>query len=121
MNYNFNKITDRHGSNSIKTDLAVARGKPADVLSLWVADMDFPTAPAILEALHKKIDHGIFGYSCLDESFHSALSNWMKNEHNFTFERRELVTTPGVVFALASAIKAYTKEGESVLIQTPVY
>lgn len=121
MSFDFNTVTDRHNTNSIKTDLAVVRGKPADVLSLWVADMDFPTSPAILEALHNKIDHGIFGYSCLDESFHSALANWMKNEHNFTFERRELVTTPGVVFALASAIKAFTKEGESVLIQTPVY
>ena len=121
MEYNFNNVIDRHGTNSIKTDLAVARGKPADVLSLWVADMDFPTSPAILEALHNKIDHGIFGYSCLDESFHTALANWMKNEHNFTFDRRELVTTPGVVFGLASAIKAFTKEGESVLIQTPVY
>ena len=121
MEYNFNNVIDRHGTNSIKTDLAVARGKPADVLSLWVADMDFPTSPAILEALQNKIDHGIFGYSCLDESFHTALANWMKNEHNFTFERRELVTTPGVVFGLASAIKAFTKEGESVLIQTPVY
>jgi len=121
MEYNFNNVIDRHGTNSIKTDLAVARGKPADVLSLWVADMDFPTSPAILEALHNKIDHGIFGYSCLDESFYSALANWMKNEHNFTFDRRELVTTPGVVFGLASAIKAFTKEGESVLIQTPVY
>ena len=121
MEYNFNNVIDRHGTNSIKTDLAVARGKPADVLSLWVADMDFPTSPAILEALHNKIDHGIFGYSCLDESFHTALANWMKNEHNFTYERRELVTTPGVVFGLASAIKAFTKEGESVLIQTPVY
>lgn len=121
MSFDFNTVTDRHNTNSIKTDLAVVRGKPADVLSLWVADMDFPTSPAILEALHNKIDHGIFGYSCLDESFHSALTNWMKNEHNFTFERRELVTTPGVVFALASAIKAFTKEGESVLIQTPVY
>ena len=121
MSYNFNTVTDRHGSNCIKTDLAVVRGKPADVLSLWVADMDFPTSPVILEALHKKVDHGIFGYSCLDESFHTALVKWMKNEHNFTFDRRELVTTPGVVFALASAIKAFTKEGESVLIQTPVY
>ena len=121
MNYDFNKITDRHGTNSIKTDLAVIRGKPADVLSLWVADMDFPTAPAILEALHNKVDHGIFGYSCLDESFHTALANWMKNEHNFTYDRHDLVTTPGVVFALVSAIKAFTKEGESVLIQTPVY
>ena len=121
MSYDFNHITDRHNTNAVKLDLAVARGKPADVLSLWVADMDFPTSPAILEALHKKIDHGIFGYSCMDETFHTALANWMKNEHNFTFERRELVTTPGVVFATACAIKAFTKEGESVLIQTPVY
>lgn len=121
MSYDFNHITDRHGTNAVKLDLAVARGKPADVLSLWVADMDFPTSPAILEALHNKINHGIFGYSCLDEPFHKALADWMKNEHNFTFDRRELVTTPGVVFAIASAIKAFTKEGESVLIQTPVY
>ncbi|MCR4955018.1 MAG: pyridoxal phosphate-dependent aminotransferase [Treponema sp.] len=121
MSYDFNQITERHGTNCIKTDLALARGKPADVLSLWVADMDFPTSPAILQALHNKIDHGIFGYSCLDESFHNALSQWMKSEHNFVFDRRELVTTPGVVFALASAIKAFTKEGESVIIQTPVY
>ena len=121
MSYNFNQITDRHNTNACKIDLAVARGKPADVLSLWVADMDFPTAPAILQALHKKIDHGIFGYSCLDEEFHTALASWMKNEHNFTFDRRELVTTPGVVFAISSAIKAFTKEGESVLIQSPVY
>ena len=121
MSFDFNTITDRHNSNACKVDLAVARGKPADVLSLWVADMDFPTCPAILDALHKKIDHGIFGYSCMDEPFHKALSSWMKNEHNFTYERRELVTTPGVVFATASAIKAFTKEGEAVLIQTPVY
>ena len=121
MSYNFNQITDRHNTNACKIDLAVARGKPADVLSLWVADMDFPTAPAILQALHQKIDHGIFGYSCLDEEFHTALASWMKNEHNFTFDRRELVTTPGVVFAISSAIKAFTKEGESVLIQSPVY
>lgn len=121
MSYNFNQIFDRHNTNAVKLDLAVPRGKPADVLSLWVADMDFPTSPAILESLHKKIDHGIFGYSCLDEPFHQALSAWMKNEHNFTFERRELVTTPGVVFAISSAIKAFTQEGESVLIQTPVY
>ena len=121
MSYNFNKITDRRNTGAVKIDLAVARGKPADVLSLWVADMDFPTSPVILEALHKKIDHGIFGYSCPDEAFYNALAAWMKNEHNFTFDRREMVSTPGVVFAIATAIKAYTKEGESVLIQTPVY
>lgn len=121
MKYDFDTVTDRHGSNAIKTDLAVIRGKPADVLSLWVADMDFPTSPAILEAIHKKVDHGIFGYSCLDESFFNSLKNWMQTEHDFSPERHDLVTTPGVVFAIACAIKAFTREGESVIIQTPVY
>ena len=119
--YDFNQVIDRHGTNSIKTDLAVARGKPADVLSLWVADMDFPTSPAILQAIHSKVNHGIFGYSCLDDDFFASLKNWMQTEHNFSPERRELVTTPGVVFGLSCAIKAFTKENEAVIIQTPVY
>ena len=121
MNYDFNTVTDRHNTNAIKTDLALARGKPADVLSLWVADMDFPTAPEILDELHKKIDHGIFGYSCLDDSFFEALADWMQTEHNFTFDRRDVVTTPGVVFAISCAIRACTKENDAVIIQTPVY
>ncbi|MBR4005445.1 MAG: pyridoxal phosphate-dependent aminotransferase [Treponema sp.] len=121
MTYNFDTVIDRHGTNAIKTDLAVIRGKPADVLSLWVADMDFPTSPAILEAIHKKTDHGIFGYSCIDDSFFNSLKNWMQTEHDFSPERNELVTTPGVVFGISCAIRAFTKENESVLIQTPVY
>ena len=121
MKYDFNKITDRHNTNAIKYDLAVARGKPADVLSLWVADMDFPTAPEILDALHAKVNHGIFGYSVPNESFYEAVKNWQKREHDFEVERRWIVTTPGVVFAIATAIKAFTKEGEAVIIQTPVY
>ena len=121
MNYDFNHITDRHCTNAVKLDLALARGKPADVLSLWVADMDFPTAPVILDALHNKVEHGIFGYSCLDQGFHEALKNWMKNEHNFEFDRRSLVTTPGVVFAISCAIHAFTSESDAVIIQTPVY
>lgn len=119
--FDFNTITDRHNTNSIKTDLAVPRGKPEDVLPLWVADMDFPTAPCILEALHKKVDHGIFGYSCTDQNYFESVKNWMKTEHNFEIERKWIVTTPGVVFAIACAIKAFTKENEAVIIQTPVY
>ena len=119
--FDFNKVTDRHNTNSIKTDLAVPRGKPEDVLPLWVADMDFPTAPCILEALHKKVDHGIFGYSCIDQNYFESVKNWMKTEHNFEIERKWIVTTPGVVFAIACAIKAFTKENEAVIIQTPVY
>lgn len=120
MGFSFS-FTDRHNSNAIKTDLAVIRGKPADVLSLWVADMDFPTAPCVLEALHEKVNHGIFGYSCTDQDFFESVKNWMKNEHNYDVERRWIVNTPGVVFAIACAIKAFTQEGEAVIIQTPVY
>ena len=119
--FDFNKVTDRHNTNSIKTDLAVPRGKPQDVLPLWVADMDFPTALCILEALHKKVDHGIFGYSYADQNYFDAVKNWMHIEHNFEIERSWIVTTPGVVFAIACAIKAFTKENEAVIIQTPVY
>ena len=121
MSYDFNTVIDRHGTNCIKTDLAVVRGKPADALSLWVADMDFPTAPEILEALHNKINHGIFGYSCINDAFFASLKNWMQTEHNFLPERSDLVTTPGVVFGIVCAMKAVTKEGDAVLIQTPVY
>ena len=121
MIYDFNTITDRHNTNAIKFDLAVARGKPADVLPLWVADMDFPTAPEILDALRAKVNHGIFGYSVPDERFYEAVKNWQKREHDFDVERRQIVTTPGVVFAIACAIKAFTTEDEGVIIQTPVY
>ncbi|WP_294429440.1 MalY/PatB family protein [uncultured Treponema sp.] len=119
--YDFNKITDRHNTNAIKFDLAVARGKPADVLPLWVADMDFPTSPAIIEALHSKVNHGIFGYSVPDERFYDAVKKWQKTEHDFEINRNWVVTTPGVVFAIATAIRAFTNEGDAVIIQTPVY
>ncbi|MBQ9624439.1 MAG: pyridoxal phosphate-dependent aminotransferase [Treponema sp.] len=119
--YDFNKITDRHNTNAIKFDLALARGKPEDVLSLWVADMDFPTAPEILEALHEKVNHGIFGYSVPGEDFYETVKNWQKTEHDFEIARHWVVTTPGVVFAIACAIKAFTREREAVIIQTPVY
>ena len=121
MTYDFNTITDRRHTNAVKYDLAVARGKPADVLSLWVADMDFPTAPEVLDALHERVSHGIFGYSTPDDRFYEAVIKWQKTEHSFDVERRWIVTTPGVVFGIVSAIRAFTEEGDAVLIQTPVY
>jgi cystathionine beta-lyase len=119
--FSFNDFTERRGTNAIKTDLAAIRGKPEDVLPLWVADMDFPTAPCILDALNKKVSHGIFGYSCTDEKYFSALKNWMKTRHDFEIQRNWIVNTPGVVFAISCAIRAFTSEGDGVLIMTPVY
>lgn len=121
MNYDFDTVTDRKNTNAIKYDLAKKRGKPEDAVSLWIADMDFPTAPCIQKAVAEKAAHGIWGYSRPDNRYYDALKKWYKERHNFEVQNEWVVNTPGVCFALATAVKAFTKEGESVLIQKPVY
>ena len=121
MNYDFDTVTDRKNTNAIKYDLAKKRGKPEDAVSLWVADMDFPAAPCIQKAVAEKAAHGIWGYSRPDNRYYDALKKWYKERHNFEVQNEWVVNTPGVCFALATAIKAFTNEGESVLIQKPVY
>ena len=121
MNYDFDTVTDRKNTNAIKYDLAKKRGKPEDAVSLWIADMDFPTAPCIQKAVAEKASHGIWGYSRPDNRYYDALKKWYKERHNFEVQNEWVVNTPGVCFALATAVKAFTKEGESVLIQKPVY
>ena len=121
MNYDFDTVTDRKNTNAIKYDLAKKRGKPEDAVSLWVADMDFPTAPCIQKAVAEKAAHGIWGYSRPDKRYYDALKKWYKERHNFEVQNEWVVNTPGVCFALSTAVKAFTKEGESVLIQKPVY
>lgn len=121
MNYDFDTVTDRKNTNAIKYDLAKKRGKPEDAVSLWVADMDFPTAPCIQKAVAEKASHGIWGYSRPDNRYYDALKKWYKERHNFEVQNEWVENTPGVCFALATAVKAFTKEGESVLIQKPVY
>ena len=121
MKYDFDKVVDRHGTNCLKYDFAIERGKPADILPLWVADMDFQTAPAILERLEETVKHGIFGYSDGKEGYFAAVQNWYRERFGWETKPEWLVKTPGVVFALAAAVRAYTKEGDGVLLQQPVY
>lgn len=121
MNYDFDTVVNRKNTNAIKYDLAKKRGKPEDAVSLWVADMDFPTAPCIQKAVAEKAAHGIWGYSRPDNRYYDALKKWYKERHNFEVQNEWVVNTPGVCFALATAVKAFTKEDESVLIQKPVY
>ncbi len=120
-NLNFDKMTKRTGTGSLKYDFALERGKPADVLPLWVADMDFPTSSYVTEALEKQVQHGIFGYSDTKEDYFEAIAAWMKKHHDWEVQPEWLIKTPGVVFALAMAIQAYTEPGDAVLIQQPVY
>ncbi len=119
--YDFDTPIERRNTDSLKYDFAVKRGKPADVLPLWVADMDFKTSDKILEAIHRRVDHGIFGYTESGDSYFEAVAEWMKNRHGWDVKQSWLVKTPGVVFALAMAVKAYTQKGDAVLIQQPVY
>lgn len=119
--YNFDKITNRKGTNCLKYDFAVERGKPADVLPLWVADMDFPVSEEISKSLHAAVEHGIYGYTQPKDTYYNAVMNWMERNHNWKTEREWIVKTPGVVFALGAAVKAFTDPGDAILIQNPVY
>ena len=119
--YNFDKIINRKGTNCLKYDYAVERGKPADVLPLWVADMDFTVSEEITKSLHAAVDHGIYGYTQPKDAYYNPITNWMEKNHNWKTKREWIMKTPGVVFALGAAVKAFTKPGDAVLIQNPVY
>lgn len=121
MKFDFDEVIDRKNTDSIKYDFAVQRGKPEGVLPLWVADMDFRTPPCVTEALAAKSRHGVFGYSESGMDYFMAVKNWFERNHAWTIEREWLVKTPGVVFAICTAIRALTSEGEAVMIQQPVY
>lgn len=120
-NINFDKVIERRNTDSLKYDFAARRGMPEDALPLWVADMDFMTSKRILDAAEERVRHGIFGYTESREEYFEAVAGWMKRRHGWNVQREWLVKTPGVVFALAMAVKAYSKAGDAVLIQQPVY
>lgn len=120
-NLNFDKIIDRRNTRCLKYDFAVERNMPADVLPLWVADMDFETSSYIEDAIIERAKHAIYGYSEVKTPYFDILKKWMQKHHDWDIQRKWLVKTPGVVFALAMAVKAYTELGDAVLIQQPVY
>ncbi len=121
MNGQFDQVIERKGTNSLKYDFAAERGRPEDVLPLWVADMDFKTSPFIVDALQKAAGHGIFGYSESKTGYFDALQSWYAQYFDWKLQSDWLVKTPGVVFAICMAIRALSKEGDSILIQRPVY
>ncbi|MDR2634532.1 MAG: aminotransferase, partial [Clostridiales bacterium] len=121
MLYDFDKITDRRNTNSLKYDCAAERGRPEGLLPLWVADMDFPAPAEVTDALMKTAEHGIFGYSEPNRGYFPLLSARFNEYFGWTPEREWWIQTPGVVFALAEAVKAFTETGDAVIIQQPVY
>lgn len=117
MKFDFDRVFERRGTDSVKWDLS----KDSEVLAMWVADMDFKTAPAIIEALERRAKSGIFGYALPPEKFYEALIGWFKKRHGADIAREWLLYTTGVVPALSAIIRALTSPGDKVLIQEPVY
>ena len=117
MTYNFDEIVPRRGTDSLKWD---ATNDPA-MLPLWVADMDFRAAPFIIEALQRRLDHGIFGYVQVPEAYYLSVINWFSRRHGWSMKREHMLYTTGVIPAIAAILQSITQPGDRVLLQTPVY
>lgn len=117
MEYDFSRPTERRGTDSYKWDSA----PEADIIPLWVADMDFETFPGITEALQRRVAHGIFGYTRVPEAYYEAVCNWFGKHHGWHINREHIIYTSGVVPAVSAVIKALTLPGDQVIVQGPVY
>lgn len=114
--FDFDKITNRRGTLSYKWD-----DTPEGVLPMWVADMDFPTAPAVIDALRKRIDNGCFGYTLVPDEYYTSVVDWFDRRHGWLIDKEKMIYTSGVVPAISAIIKALTIEGDRVIVQTPVF
>ena len=121
MQYNFDELTERTGTNCIKYDATEHFFGKKDVLPLWVADMDFKTPEFILRALRSRMEHDILGYTFRPESSTHSIINWLKTRHNWTIEKEWLHYSPGVVPALAFTVLVYSDPDDEVIVQPPVY
>ena len=117
MKYNFDELVERRGTNCVKWD----ESPSADVIPLWVADMDFRVAPAIQKALQQRVEHGVFGYNIVPESYYEAVISWFRHRHQWEIKRQWILYTTAVVPAMSVVIKALTMPGEKVLILSPAY
>ncbi|MBR4478939.1 MAG: pyridoxal phosphate-dependent aminotransferase [Bacteroidales bacterium] len=122
MMYDFDTIIPRRGTNSIKWDARPPFDADTEgVIPLWVADMDFKAAPFIIDVLRKRVEHGVFGYVCVPDSYYEAVCRWFSGRHGWKVEKDWIIYTTGVVPALSAAVKALSKPGEKVILQSPVY
>jgi cystathionine beta-lyase len=121
MKYNFDEKVKREGTNCIKYDFRKDVFGKEDVLPLWVADMDFKTPDFIIDALRKRLDHEILGYTFRPESYHEAIVNWMQRRHGWTIQKEWISFSPGVVAGLTLAIESFSAPGDEVVLQPPVY
>jgi len=116
MKYNFDEIIDRKNTNAIKWE-----SSSPDILPMWIADMDFKTAPEIIEALQNRISHGVFGYTQTPEHFYISIQKWWKKRYQLAIEKESIIAVSGVIPALSAAIRSLTEKGDQIIIQPPVY
>ena len=119
--YDFNVINDRRNTNSLKFDFAKENNMPEGLVSMWIADMDFMAPESVINALREYVDKGIIGYSDTKDDYYEVVINWFKMHFDWEIKKEWIVKTPGVVIALALAVRAFTEKGEAVIIQPPVY
>ena len=117
--FDFESVVDRRNSGSYKWD--DHPGDADDMIQLWVADMDFRTAPVIIDALRQRVDHGVFGYTYVPDRYYEALTDWFGRRHNYKIDRAKVIYTSGVVPAMSATIKALAAPGEGVILNTPAY
>lgn len=116
MRFDFDEIVNRRGTLSYKWD-----STPEGTLPMWVADMDFRTAPCIIDALRRRIDNGCFGYTLVPQAYYDAVTSWFSRRHGWSIDPKMMIYTSGVVPAISAILKALTVPGEKVIVQTPVY
>ena len=115
--YDFDQLIPRRGTNSVKWDEEPA----ADILPMWVADMDFRTAPCVVEALRRRVEHGVYGYATVPESYYGAVTSWFARRHGWAPGADWILPVTGVIPALSAILRALTRPGDRVLVLTPVY
>ena len=121
MAYNFDQIISRKNTNSVKHDITQQVFGAKNIVPMWVADMDFATPPFIVEALQKRLDHPVFGYTIRPDSFNQSIINWVNKKHGWEIEKEWIKFTPGIVPAINMSVIAFSKPGDKILIQPPVY
>ena len=121
MKYNFDEIIDRRGTESVKWDAVSERWGRNDLLPMWVADMDFRTPSFVMNALRKRLEHEVLGYTFACEEWYTSIINWLQSRHGWKVKREELTFMPGIVRGLAFAIQCFTEKGDKVMVMPPVY
>ena len=128
MKYNFDEVVNRRGTYSVKWDggefikaAGLAERYDEETIPLFTADMDLPVPQPVIDALHKTVDHQIFGYSIFPDEYYEAIQNWFKRRHQWDIQKEEIIYCPGTVYATYVAVRALTEPGDGVMIQRPVY